>query len=231
MTTISNRLQDILATIQSAKVTGHCQQQVNLLAVSKAQSALAIREAYAAGQTMFGENYMQEALEKQTELTDLAIEWHFVGPIQSNKTQQIAQNFAWVHSIDRLKIAQRLNDARPAGIAPLQVCIQLNVGSEASKGGVAQHELEGLAAQITALPRLKLRGLMAIPAPTNDKNKQRAQFKQVRECYDALLAKGYALDTLSIGMSDDYPIAIEQGATIVRIGSALFGSRQSGAGK
>ncbi|MGZ8257752.1 MAG: YggS family pyridoxal phosphate-dependent enzyme [Methylotenera sp.] len=226
MTTISNRLQDILAAIQSAKATGHCQQQVKLLAVSKAQSALAIREAYAAGQTMFGENYLQEALEKQTELTDLAIEWHFIGPIQSNKTQLIAQNFAWVHSIDRLKIAQRLNDARPAHLVPLQVCIQLNVGGETSKGGVAQHELESLAASFSNLPRLKLRGLMAIPAPTNDKNKQRAQFKQVRECYDALLAKGYALDTLSIGMSGDYPIAIEQGATIVRIGSALFGARK-----
>ncbi len=226
MSTISNHLQDILTTIQSAKTNAACQQEVKLLAVSKAQSAHVIREAYAAGQTLFGENYLQEALDKQTALADLTIEWHFIGPIQSNKTQPIAQNFSWVHSIDRLKIAQRLNDARPADLTPLQVCIQLNVGDEASKGGVAASELEALATAITALPRLKLRGLMAIPPPTKDDNQQRAQFKQVRECYDALLSKGFDLDTLSIGMSDDYPIAIEQGATIVRIGSALFGARK-----
>ncbi len=226
MTTISNRLQDILATIQSAKVTGHYQQQVNLLAVSKSQPASVIREAFLAGQVMFGENYLKEAMEKQNQLTDLAIEWHFIGPIQSNKTQLIAQNFSWVHSIDRLKIAQRLNDSRPADLPRLQVCIQLNVSNEDSKSGVSLHELEGLAASVTELPKLRLRGLMAIPEPTNDKNKQRAQFKQVRECYDALLTKGFELDTLSIGMSDDYPIAIEQGATIVRIGSALFGARK-----
>jgi pyridoxal phosphate enzyme (YggS family) len=175
---------------------------------------------------MFGENYLQEALEKQAQLIDLPIEWHFIGPIQSNKTQLIAQNFAWVHSVDRLKIAQRLNDARPATLPPLQVCLQLNVSNEESKSGVAQLELETLAEAFSNLPRLKLRGLMAIPAPTNDENKQRAQFKQVRECYDALRAKGFALDTLSIGMSDDYLIAIEQGSTIVRIGSALFGARK-----
>ncbi|OIR04655.1 hypothetical protein GALL_133250 [mine drainage metagenome] len=226
MSTISNHLQDILAAIQSAKVNAACQQEVKLLAVSKAQPAQVIREAYLAGQTLFGENYLQEALDKQATLTELAIEWHFIGPIQSNKTQPIAQHFSWVHSIDRLKIAQRLNDARPANLAPLQVCIQVNIGDESTKGGVAAHELESLAVAITALPRLKLRGLMAIPPPTEDKNQQRAQFKQVRECYDTLLAKGFALDTLSIGMSDDYPIAIEQGATIVRIGSALFGARK-----
>ncbi|HYN54866.1 MAG TPA: YggS family pyridoxal phosphate-dependent enzyme [Methylotenera sp.] len=225
MTTISNRLQDILATIALAKTTAHYPQEVRLLAVSKAQSALAIREAFSAGQTMFGENYLQEALEKQALLTDLAIEWHFIGPIQSNKTQLIANNFAWVHSVDRLKIAQRLNDARPKTIPPLQICIQVNISDEDSKSGVLPHELEELALAITALPQLKLRGLMAIPAPSPDKNQQRAQFKQVRECYDALLGKDFKLDTLSIGMSDDFPIAIEQGATIVRIGSALFGAR------
>lgn len=226
MTSISNRLQDILATIQSAKLAAHRTQLVNLLAVSKAQSASAIREAYTAGQKLFGENYLQEALDKQSQLADLAIEWHFIGPIQSNKTQPIAQHFDWVHSIDRLKIAQRLNDARPATLAPLQVCIQVNISNEASKSGVTQHDLETLANAITLMPQLKLRGLMAIPEPSTDNNKQRLQFKQVRECYDALLAKGFALDTLSIGMSDDYPIAIEEGATIVRIGSALFGARQ-----
>ncbi len=225
MTTISNRLQDILATIELAKTTAHNQQQVHLLAVSKAQSALAIRETYTAGQTKFGENYLQEALEKQALLTDLAIEWHFIGPIQSNKTQLIANNFAWVHSVDRLKIAQRLNDARSTILTPLQICIQVNVSDEDSKSGVLPDELEDLATAITVLPQLKLRGLMAIPAPSHDKNQQRMQFKQVRECYDALVAKGFMLDTLSIGMSDDYTIAIEQGATIVRIGSAIFGAR------
>ncbi len=226
MTSISNRLQDILATIQLAKLANHRAQSVNLLAVSKAQSAIAIREAYAAGQKLFGENYLQEALDKQSQLTDLAIEWHFIGPIQSNKTQLIAQHFNWVHSIDRLKIAQRLNDARPETLAPLQVCIQVNISNEESKSGVTQQELETLASAISKLPRLKLRGLMAIPEPSNDNNKQRIQFKQVRECYDALLEKGFTLDTLSIGMSDDYRIAIEEGATIVRIGSALFGARK-----
>ncbi len=225
MTTISNRLQDILATIQSAVATSPSHQQVQLLAVSKAQPAAAIRDAYAAGQTIFGENYSQEALEKQKQLTDLAIEWHFIGPIQSNKTQVIAQNFSWVHSIDRLKIAQRLNEARSSMPLPLQVCIQVNVSNEDTKSGVLPEQLEALAAAINALPNLKLRGLMAIPAPTTDQAQQITQFKQVRECYDALIRKGFALDTLSIGMSNDYQTAIVQGATIVRIGSALFGAR------
>ncbi|TFW73325.1 YggS family pyridoxal phosphate-dependent enzyme [Methylotenera oryzisoli] len=225
MTTISNRLQDILATIQSAAASSPSHQQVQLLAVSKAQSAAAIRDAYAAGQIAFGENYSQEALEKQKQLTDLAIEWHFIGPIQSNKTQLIAQNFSWVHSVDRLKIAQRLNEARSSILRPLQVCIQVNVSNEESKSGVLPDQLEALAVAINVLPNLKLRGLMAIPAPTTDQAQQIAQFKQVRECYDALIRKGFALDTLSIGMSNDYQTAITQGATIVRIGSALFGAR------
>lgn len=225
MTTISNRLQDILATIQSAQALSPYQQQVELLAVSKAQPSSAIREAYAAGQLLFGENYLQEALDKQAELADLPINWHFIGPIQSNKTQPIAQHFAWVHSVDRLKIAQRLNDARPAHLPPLQICIQVNVSGEESKSGVHAEELAPLAQAIEAMPHLKLRGLMAIPAPTHDIQRQQMQFKQVREQYDALLAQGFDLDTLSIGMSDDYPVAISQGATIVRIGAALFGAR------
>jgi len=225
MTTISNRLQDILATIESAATSSPSHQQVQLLAVSKAQPAAAIRNAYAAGQIAFGENYSQEALEKQKQLTDLAIEWHFIGPIQSNKTQLIAQNFSWVHSVDRLKIAQRLNEARSSILRPLQVCIQVNVSNEESKSGVLPDQLEALAVAINVLPNLKLRGLMAIPAPTTDQAQQIAQFKQVRECYDALIRKGFALDTLSIGMSNDYQTAITQGATIVRIGSALFGAR------
>ena len=226
MTTIAHRLQDILAIIETTRIESHAPQQVQLLAVSKAQSALAIREAVSAGQMAFGENYVQEAIEKQKELADLALEWHFIGPIQSNKTHLIAQHFSWVHSIDRLKIAQRLNDARDTNLAPLQLCIQINVSNEATKGGVFISEVAVLAKAITALPQLKLRGLMAIPAPTHDKKQQLAQFKLVRECYDDLNAKGFRLDTLSMGMSDDYIAAITQGATIVRIGSKLFGARQ-----
>jgi pyridoxal phosphate enzyme (YggS family) len=228
MTTIGNRLQDILARIHLLKSSSPYKQKVSLLAVSKSQPSQSIREAFLAGQTMFGENYLQEALEKQAELSDLAIEWHFIGPIQSNKTIQIAQNFSWVHSVDRHKIAQRLNDARLEKLEPLQVCIQVNTSNEASKSGVASKDLEQLAAAIVKMPNLKLRGLMSIPEPSTDYNKQCEQFKQVRECYDSLVEKGYSLDTLSIGMSDDYPAAIEVGSTIIRIGSALFGARTLG---
>lgn len=225
MTSISNRLQAILSSIESAKQHVHADQAVQLLAVSKAQAAAAIREAYAAGQRQFGENYLQEALDKQAQLSDLAIQWHFIGPIQSNKTQSIAQHFDWVHSVDRLKIAQRLNDARANNSSPLQVCVQINISNEASKSGVLVADLQATVAAIAKLPHLQLRGLMAIPAPSQDLSVQRQQFKQVRQCYDNLLALGYQMDTLSIGMSDDYAVAIEQGATIVRIGSALFGAR------
>ena len=225
MTSISNRLQAILSNIESAKQLAQADQSVQLLAVSKAQAAAAIREAYAAGQRQFGENYLQEALDKQAQLSDLAILWHFIGPIQSNKTQLIAQHFDWVHSVDRLKIAQRLNDARANNSSPLQVCVQINISNEASKSGVLVADLQATVATIAKLPHLQLRGLMAIPAPSLDLSVQRQQFKQVRQCYDNLLALGYQLDTLSIGMSDDYAVAIEQGATIVRIGSALFGAR------
>lgn len=225
MTSISNRLQAILSNIESAKQHAHADQAVQLLAVSKAQTAAAISEAYAAGQRQFGENYLQEALDKQAQLSDLAILWHFIGPIQSNKTQLIAQHFDWVHSVDRLKIAQRLNDARANNRTPLQVCVQINISNEPSKSGVLVADLQTTVAAIAKLPHLQLRGLMAIPAPSQDLSVQRQQFKQVRQCYDNLLALGYPLDTLSIGMSDDYAVAIEQGATIVRIGSALFGAR------
>ncbi|NOT14071.1 MAG: YggS family pyridoxal phosphate-dependent enzyme [Methylotenera sp.] len=225
MTTISNRLQDILSIIQSAQRASQHHQTVKLLAVSKAQTAQSMREAYHAGQHIFAENYLQEALEKQVQLGDLDVEWHFIGPIQSNKTQLIAQNFSWVHSVDRLKIAQRLNDARPENLPPLQLCIQVNVSHEESKSGVLPEALETLATAITLLPKLQLRGLMAIPAPTLDEHQQRVQFKQLHQCYDSLLEHGFSLDTLSMGMSDDYRVAIAEGATIVRIGSALFGAR------
>ena len=226
MTSINSQLQAIHTRIQSVRAEKCCPQPVYVLAVSKSKPAAAVREAYIAGQTMFGENYLQEALEKQAQLTDLPIEWHFIGPIQSNKTQAIAQHFSWVHSVDRLKIAQRLNDARPIDLPPLQICIQVNISHEESKSGVQPEALFALASEISHLPQLRLRGLMAIPAPTPDIEAQREQFKQVRRCYEALIAKGFDLDTLSIGMSDDYPIAIEQGATIVRIGAAIFGARQ-----
>jgi pyridoxal phosphate enzyme (YggS family) len=184
-----------------------------------------LREAYVAGQTKFGENYLQEALNKQAELADLTIEWHFIGPIQSNKTQPIAQHFRWVHGVDRLKIAQRLSDARPTELAPLQICLQVNISGEASKSGVTPNELLDLVKVISALPKLTLRGLMTIPEPTDDEALQRQQFKQMRDLLNDLNKQGFALDTLSMGMSSDYKIAIEEGATIVRIGSAIFGAR------
>lgn len=198
-----------------------------LLAVSKAHPTEAVRAAYAAGQQAFGENYLQEALAKQQELADLTIAWHFIGPLQSNKTQAIAQQFSWVHSVDRLKIAERLNAARPADLPRLQVCLQVNVSGETSKGGVAATEAFALAQAIAKLPRLQLRGLMAIPAPTNSIAKQRQQFRMVRELQEAMQAQGLTLDTLSMGMSDDFPAAIAEGATIIRVGSAIFGARQN----
>ena len=225
MTIITNTLQAIQVNIREACLTANRDDEVKLLAVSKAQPADKLREAYMAGQRAFGENYLQEAINKQTQLKDCTIEWHFIGPIQSNKTQLIAQYFAWVHSVDRLKIAQRLNDARAQLLPPLNVCIQINSSDEESKSGVDIDSLAVLAKEISAMPHLKLRGLMAIPAPTKDLAKQRAQFKIVGAAFKALQQQGFELDTLSIGMSVDYVAAIQEGATIVRIGSAIFGLR------
>ena len=226
MTTIVDSLQAIQATIVAAKLSANRTDNVRLLAVSKAQPASKLRAAFLAGQHAFGENYVQEAIGKQAELKDLAIEWHFIGPIQSNKTALIAEHFAWVHSVDRLKIAQRLNEARPSNMPPLNVCIQINSSEEGSKSGVNIGLQSMLAKAISTMPQLKLRGLMAIPAPTQDFSKQRAQFKIVADAYKNLQQQGFELDTLSIGMSDDYVAAIEEGATIVRIGSAIFGKRE-----
>lgn len=198
---------------------------IRLLAVSKTKPAQAVREAYAAGMHDFGENYLQEALGKQTELTDLPLSWHFIGPIQSNKTRAIAENFAWVHSVDRLKIAQRLSEQRPTDLPPLNICIQVNVSGEASKSGCTPADLPALANAISALPRLKLRGLMAIPEPTEDRAAQDAAFATVRDLQASL---DLSLDTLSMGMSHDLESAIAQGATWVRIGTALFGVRDYG---
>ena len=198
---------------------------IHLLAVSKTKPAQAVREAYAAGLHDFGENYLQEALGKQADLTDLPLSWHFIGPIQSNKTRAIAEHFAWVHSVDRLKIAQRLSEQRPADLPPLNICIQVNVSGEASKSGCTPADLPALATAISALPRLKLRGLMAIPEPTQDRAEQDAAFATVRDLQASL---NLALDTLSMGMSHDLESAIAQGATWVRIGTALFGARDYG---
>lgn len=226
MTPISERLQAVTAAIRQAELAaGRASGEVQLVAVSKTQPAAAIREAARAGQSAFGENYLQEALEKQAQLADLPLQWHFIGPIQSNKTRPIAEHFDWVHGVDRLKIAQRLNDARPTDRAPLAVCIEVNVSDEASKGGVAPDELPALAQAVAALPRLRLRGLMAIPAPTADVDLQHRQFAHLRSLYEQLRASGLPLDTLSMGMSGDYAAAIAEGSTIVRIGTAIFGAR------
>lgn len=226
MNIIANSLQVIQAKILAAKSAANRTDDIKLLAVSKAQDAEKIREAYIAGQIAFGENYLQEAIRKQVLLEDCNIEWHFIGPIQSNKTQQVSQHFSWAHSVDRFKIAQRLSSARPEDLPALNICIQMNSSNEPSKSGVTLQALEDLAEAISQLPKIKLRGLMAVPAPTKDIAKQRMQFKIVKEAYNHLQRIGFELDTLSIGMSNDYAAAIAEGATIVRIGSAIFGARE-----
>jgi pyridoxal phosphate enzyme (YggS family) len=203
---------------------------VELLAVSKTFGADAVIAAAEAGQGAFGENYLQEALEKIAEVKatrpDLELEWHFIGPIQSNKTRPIAEHFDWVHSVDRLKIAQRLSEQRPAGLPPLNVCLQVNISGEASKSGVLPSETLAVAQAIAALPRLQLRGLMAIPEAVGDAEQQRLPFRQMHALLDQLRVEGLKLDTLSMGMSGDMAAAIAEGATIVRIGSAIFGTRE-----
>jgi PLP dependent protein len=201
--------------------------EVQLLAVSKRQPAQAVREAVAAGQTAFGENYVQEALDKIEALADLraALAWHLIGPLQSNKTRVVAQHFDWVHSVDRLKIAQRLSEQRPAGLAPLNICLQINVSGEASKSGVSPEELPELALAVAQLPHVRLRGLMSIPEPTDAVAAQRVPHHQLRQLFDQLRGRGLALDTLSMGMSADLEAAVLEGATLVRIGTAIFGAR------
>ena len=266
MTTIASRLQAVKTRISdAARAAGRAPGEIILVAVSKTFPPQAIADAYAAGQTAFGENYAQEGIEKITALSGLPLqwhaaspdeehsraegdvrpsagvaspegpllrplEWHYIGPIQSNKTRPIAENFDWVHGIDRAKIAERLSAARPENLPPLQVCVQVNVSGEASKSGVAPDVVFGLAQTIMRLPRLRLRGLMAIPEPTPDTALQRSRFRMLREIRDDLLRRGVALDTLSIGMSDDLEAAIAEGATLVRVGRAIFGERGAGAG-
>lgn len=230
MTTISERMQAIRCLIaEAAHDAGRSPGSISLLAVGKAQPAGVLREAYQAGQRAFGESYLQEALDKMATLSDLPLEWHFIGPVQSNKTRLIAGHFAWVHSVDRLKIAQRLAEARPDRQPPLNVCVQVNVSGEPSKRGCLPQETLALAQAVKALPRLRLRGLMAIPAPTSDNARQRLQFARLRELYEVLQREGLEADTLSMGMSDDFQAAIAEGATIIRIGSAIFGPRLSAA--
>jgi len=226
MATIASNLQAVRAAIVSAAASaGRAEEEIGLLAVSKTFPVDAIREAHLAGQTRFAENYVQEALGKIAELADLAIEWHFIGPIQTNKTRSIAEHFAWVHSVDRLKTAQRLSDQRPAQLPALQLCLQVNISGEASKSGVAPEAVAALAQAIVQLPHVTLRGLMAIPAPSDDVAAQHAAFARLRELRDQLNRQGLHLDTLSMGMSHDFVAAIAEGATMVRVGTAIFGNR------
>jgi len=202
-------------------------QAVTLLAVSKTQGPDAVRQAFAAGQRAFGENYVQEGLDKIAALADLRtrLEWHLIGPLQSNKTRPVAAAFDWVQSVDRLKIAQRLSEQRPADLPPLQVCLQVNISGEPSKSGLPPDEVAAVALAVAALPRLRLRGLMAIPEPADDPAAQRAPHRALRELLGALNAQGLALDTLSMGMSADLEAAVAEGATLLRVGTAIFGGR------
>ena len=227
MDIVKSTLQAVLARIAwAAELSGRAAREVTLLAVSKTCTAAAVRALAAEGQEAFGESYVQEALDKITALADLDLCWHFIGPIQRNKTAQIATHFDWVHSVDRLLIAQRLSAARPATCAPLNVCLQVNISGEISKSGISPENLADLAAQVQGLPRLQLRGLMAIPQASAEVLVQRAQFAALRQCLDDLNAQGAGFDTLSMGMSGDLEAAIAEGATIVRVGSALFGARR-----
>ncbi|MDE2370743.1 MAG: YggS family pyridoxal phosphate-dependent enzyme [Burkholderiales bacterium] len=215
------------ATIVTHSLATEGKPALLLLAVSKTFDVAAVREAHASGQLAFGENYVQEGLTKIAALAELRprIEWHLIGPLQSNKTRDVAQAYDWVHSVDRLKVAQRLSEQRPSGLAPLQVCLQVNISGEASKSGVAPAELPALARAVAALPRLRLRGLMAIPEPAGDFESQRAPHRELARLLTALVDQGLALDTLSMGMSADLEAAVAEGATILRIGSAIFGKR------
>lgn len=228
MSVIAANLQAVLNAIAAAaQQAGRDPSAVTLLAVSKTVAPATVRAAFQAGQAAFGENYVQEGLDKIAALADLRdrITWHFIGPLQSNKTRPVAEHFDWVHAIDRLKIAERLSAQRPAGMAPLQVCIQVNISDEASKSGVAPAEVLPLAQAIAALPNLRLRGLMAIPAPADDADALRRPFAALRGLLDQLRQSGLHVDTLSMGMSADMDAAIAEGATLVRIGTAIFGAR------
>jgi PLP dependent protein len=228
MASIGENLQQVGARIRAAcDAAQRPVQSVTLLAVSKTFPAAAVREAHAAGQRAFGENYVQEALDKIAALADLRaqLEWHLIGPLQSNKTRDVAEAFDWVHSVDRPKIAERLSAQRPAGLAPLNVCLQVNISGQASKSGVAPDEALDLARTVAAMPGLRLRGLMAIPEPVADVAAQRAPHRALKGLLDQLNTHGLGLDTLSMGMSADLEAAVTEGATVVRVGTAIFGAR------
>ena len=228
MTTVIDNLQRVHSRIAAAcAAAGRPVDSVTLLAVSKTFNADAVRAAFAVGERQFGENYVQEALDKISALADLRqqITWHLIGPLQSNKTRPVAAAFDWVHSVDRLKIAQRLSEQRPADLPPLQVCLQVNISGEPSKSGLLPAEVPAVALAVSLLPRLRLRGLMAIPEAATDSAAQRAPHRALRKLLAALNSAGLALDTLSMGMSADLEAAVAEGATTVRIGSAIFGGR------
>ncbi len=227
VTSIAEKLDELRSHIHDCERRyGRPENSVQLLAVSKKQDADKIREAYQAGILDFGENYLQEALDKQVQLDDLTeLVWHYIGPIQSNKTKGIAGNFHWVHSIDRQKIADRLNEQRDPALAPLNCCVQINVSGEASKSGISMDEVGSLCESIANMERLTLRGLMAIPAPLEEFEAQRACFREMAQCFNQLRARHPTMDTLSMGMSADYEAAIAEGATMIRLGTAIFGPR------
>ena len=226
MSAIADNLQAVQARISNAAAAaGRSPESVRLLAVSKTWPLASVLDAAEAGQRAFGENYVQEGIDKIAAVSGRNLEWHFIGPLQSNKTKPVAEHFDWVHSIDRLKIAERLSAQRPAYLAPLQVCVQINVSGEASKSGCAPDEALALCRAVAALPGLQLRGLMAIPEPTDDPQAQRIPFRKLRELREQICAAGLPLDTLSMGMSHDLEAAVAEGATIVRIGTAIFGER------
>jgi len=227
MRSIPENLQAVMQRVAgAARAAGRDPGSVALLAVSKTHAPALIEQAFGAGQRAFGENYVQEAVEKMDALPRLPIEWHLVGPLQSNKTRLVAERFQWVHTLEREKIARRLCEQRPPAMPPLEVLVQVNVSGETSKSGVAPREAAALAQAVAVLPRLRLRGLMTVAEPTDDERVQRARFRELRELYESLKRSGLTLDTLSMGMSADMDAAIAEGSTMVRIGTAIFGQRQ-----
>jgi len=223
---VARNLAAVYARMEAAaERAGRDAGSVRLLAVSKTQPAEVLAAAWDAGQRDFGENYLQEALPKLDALADRAVQWHFIGNLQSNKTREVAERFDWIHTVDRESIARRLSDQRPAELPPLQLCLQVNVSGEGSKGGVAPERLAELAEAVAALPRLVLRGLMSIPAPARGLEAQRTPHRRLRELMEALNRRGHRLDTLSMGMSEDLEAAVLEGATLIRIGTAIFGAR------
>jgi pyridoxal phosphate enzyme (YggS family) len=221
-----HRLKQVRDRIETAcRLAGRDPSEVRLLAVSKKQSAARVRRFFALGVEAFGENRLQEALEKQAQLSDLGIEWHFIGPVQSNKTRELAEHFQWVQSVDREKILRRLSEQRPAGRPPLDICLQVNIDREPQKAGLVPRDLEAMAAQAASAPGIRLRGLMAIPRLTEDPDETRESFRRMRQLFDGLRASGLPLDTLSLGMSGDLELAVQEGSTMVRIGTDLLGPR------